>query len=107
LPDGIFSNQKSQLGSILQGLEMENVGIFNGHLEYIKSMWYILWPLDNLVVIWYIFHHFGILYSEPSGNPACEPSKRALNFLTATLKQMSKKIVPPFYPEIATPSFWR
>jgi hypothetical protein len=28
-PDGLFSNQKSQFGSILEGLAMENVGIFN------------------------------------------------------------------------------
>jgi hypothetical protein len=31
--------------------------IFYGHLVY-------------LVVIWYIFHRFGILYQEKSGNPA-------------------------------------
>jgi hypothetical protein len=28
LPDGLFSNQKSQFGSILEGLEMENLGTF-------------------------------------------------------------------------------
>jgi hypothetical protein len=28
LPDGLFSNQKSQLGYILEGLGIENVGIF-------------------------------------------------------------------------------
>jgi hypothetical protein len=27
LPDGIFSNKKSQFGKILEGLEMEDVGI--------------------------------------------------------------------------------
>jgi hypothetical protein len=26
------------------------------------------------VVIWYIFHRFGILYQEKSGNPAFKPS---------------------------------
>jgi hypothetical protein len=28
LPDGLFSNQKSQFGQILEGLGMENLGIF-------------------------------------------------------------------------------
>jgi hypothetical protein len=31
--DGIFSNQKSQSGYILEGLGTENVGIFYGRLE--------------------------------------------------------------------------
>jgi hypothetical protein len=31
-------------------------GIFNGHLV-------------NFVVLWYIFHHFGMLCREKSGNP--------------------------------------
>jgi hypothetical protein len=32
LPDGLFSYQNAQLGYILQGLGMENVGIFYDHL---------------------------------------------------------------------------
>jgi hypothetical protein len=35
LPDGKFSNQKSLFGSILEGLEIKNIGVFYGHLEYI------------------------------------------------------------------------
>jgi hypothetical protein len=34
LPDGIFSNQKSQFGYILEGLAMEDVGILYGHLVF-------------------------------------------------------------------------
>jgi hypothetical protein len=34
LPDGLFSNQKSQFGYILEGLAMEDVGIFYVHLAY-------------------------------------------------------------------------
>jgi hypothetical protein len=77
---------------------MEKVGIFNGHLEYIADIWYILcpfgiyyghlvysmafWnilrtfgifilkPFGNLVAIWYIFPRFGILYRGKSDNPA-------------------------------------
>jgi ribosomal protein L14E/L6E/L27E len=33
LPDGIFSNQKSNLGQILEGLALEDVGIFYGPFD--------------------------------------------------------------------------
>jgi uncharacterized membrane protein YuzA (DUF378 family) len=69
LPDGIFSNPKSRFGLILEGLEMEKVGIFFGHSEYITAILYILWPFCNLVAIGYIFPHFGMLRQEKSGNP--------------------------------------
>jgi hypothetical protein len=35
--------------------------MFFGHLEHFTAIWYILWPIGNLVVIWYIFPRFGIL----------------------------------------------
>jgi hypothetical protein len=73
LPDGIFSNQKSQFWYILEGLGMENFGI------------HILWPSDvfyihfvYFVVIWFISPLFGILYQDKSGNPVFE--KRKPNF---------------------------
>jgi hypothetical protein len=44
LPECIFSNQKSQFGSILEGLRFEKVGKFCGHLECFTVIWYILWP---------------------------------------------------------------
>jgi hypothetical protein len=52
----------------LEGLEVEHVGLFYGHWEYIKAVWYILWPMDKMLVLWFIFPHFGILYHEKSGN---------------------------------------
>jgi hypothetical protein len=48
LPDGIFSNQKSKFGSILEGLEMEDVGIFYLHMV----IWNILCRLVWFVFIW-------------------------------------------------------
>jgi hypothetical protein len=42
LPDGTFSCQEYQFGYISEGLVMENVDIFYGHLEYFKAIWYIL-----------------------------------------------------------------
>jgi hypothetical protein len=49
---------------------MENAGIFYGHLEYFTVDGYLLCPLVNVVLIWYIFARFGILCPEKSGNPA-------------------------------------
>jgi hypothetical protein len=70
LPDGVFSKQKSKFGSILEGLRMENIGIFYVHLEYFTAIWYNLWPFGNVDAFWYIFPRFGILCLEKSGNPA-------------------------------------
>jgi hypothetical protein len=42
VPDGLFSNQKSQFGKNFQGLRLENVDIFYGHLEYFIAIWDIL-----------------------------------------------------------------
>jgi hypothetical protein len=48
---------------------MEKIGIFFGHFEYNMAVWCILWPLGDLVAIWYIFPSLGILRGENSGNP--------------------------------------
>jgi hypothetical protein len=40
LPDGSFSNQKYQFGYILEGLGMENIGIF-------MTTWNILQPFGR------------------------------------------------------------
>jgi hypothetical protein len=42
LPDGIFSNQKSQFGYILEGLAMEDIGKFMTILVYFTVVWSIL-----------------------------------------------------------------
>jgi hypothetical protein len=42
LPDGSFSNQKSQFWNVFQGLRLENVDIFYGHLDYFMNIWDIL-----------------------------------------------------------------
>jgi hypothetical protein len=48
---------------------MKMVSTFYDHVEFITSIWYILWPFDNLVAAWHIFPLFGILKKEKSGNP--------------------------------------
>jgi hypothetical protein len=69
LPDGLFSDQKSLLGYILEGLRLQNVDIFYCHLEFFTDIWVILLPfitfcvhLVHFVFIWYIFTGFGIMY---------------------------------------------
>jgi hypothetical protein len=44
-------------------------GLFYGQLVYFRDIWFILRPFGNLVAIWNIFHSFGILNKEKSGNP--------------------------------------
>jgi hypothetical protein len=60
----------------LEGVAMEDVGIFYGHLVYFKfGLFYGHWKYFMyghwvyFVVIWYIFSRFGTLYQEKSGNP--------------------------------------
>jgi hypothetical protein len=42
LPDGLFSNQKSQIGQIFEDFGLETADIFYGHLEYFTAIWDIL-----------------------------------------------------------------
>jgi hypothetical protein len=43
-----FQTKKSQFGYILEGPGMENVGIFNDHLEYFRAIWYMLWNVFGM-----------------------------------------------------------
>jgi hypothetical protein len=56
LPDGIFSNQKSQFGKILECLVIRDV---------VKCYWPFLYFTAFLVY----FPHLGMLYQQKSGNP--------------------------------------
>jgi hypothetical protein len=95
----VYSQTKNpNLGKFLEGLAMEDVGIFYGHLVNSQVIWYFLWPFgifyghlvnsqviwDIFMAIWYILGPFGIffpvlvyfpcfgsLYQEKSGNPVC------------------------------------
>jgi hypothetical protein len=78
LPDGVFSNQKYKFGFILEGLGMQNVGLFYfhleyctafgilyGHLEYCTAIWYTLYMafLVLFVAVWYFLWQFGVFLS--------------------------------------------
>jgi hypothetical protein len=54
---------------MLEGIEMENVGIVCDNLEYTTAIWYIIWPFGNLVASWHVFSRLGILFHEKSGSP--------------------------------------
>jgi hypothetical protein len=69
LPDGLFANQKSQFGYILEDLRLQNFDIFYGHLEYFKDIWDILLTFGTLCVHFIHFSGFGMLYQDKSGNP--------------------------------------
>jgi hypothetical protein len=62
LPDGIFSNQKSQFGLILECLAMEDVGAFYGHSVNSPAFWHILWPFYLFCGHLVNFPRFGMLY---------------------------------------------
>jgi hypothetical protein len=75
MPDGLFSNQKSQFGWILEGLAMEKVGIFYVYLVYstaFENMWSFGIFYGHLIyfmvivyfmAIWYVLWSSGIYYS--------------------------------------------
>jgi hypothetical protein len=59
LPDGLFSNKKSQiLGNFWIGLV--NVGIFYDHLEYYMAIWYNLWASGIVCGHLLYFSQFGM-----------------------------------------------
>jgi hypothetical protein len=62
LPDGIFSNQKNpNFAKFSRALKWKRpIEMYCGHL---------IWQFGNLVAVWYIFHRFGKLCQEKSGNP--------------------------------------
>jgi hypothetical protein len=69
LPDGIFSNQKPNLGNFWRVLQWTM-------LAYFMDIWSILQPFGTLnghlvyfAVIWYISPRFGMLYQDKSGSP--------------------------------------
>jgi hypothetical protein len=61
---------------------MEKVGIFLVVWNILRTaIWYTLWPIGNLVVIWYIFPRFGILWQK----------KLATLFITARRQALKRE----------------
>jgi hypothetical protein len=55
-------NQKAQFVKTLEGLAMEDVGIFSGQLVNFLAIWHILYPFGQSSGHWHILWPFGILY---------------------------------------------
>jgi hypothetical protein len=53
LPDGLFSNQKSQFGFIFEGLAIDNLGIFYDHLVSFTAIGNILWSFGIFFPVLY------------------------------------------------------
>jgi hypothetical protein len=70
LPDGIFSNQKSQFGYFLESLALEDVGIFYGRLVYFTAICEMLWPFDTV--------SFNLVYFTRFGKKIWQPWFRAI-----------------------------
>jgi hypothetical protein len=89
LPDGVFSNQKSKVRYILEGLAMEDVGKFNVHLVYFMDIRIIF---CGHLVHYYIFSHFGMLYQEKSGNHGHVRRKIGSNYFKENYFRGEKKL---------------
>jgi hypothetical protein len=48
---------------------MENVGMIYGYSEFSSAIWYIVWPLGNLVVVRYTFPRFWYIVSRKIWQP--------------------------------------
>jgi hypothetical protein len=75
LPDGIFLNQKSQFGIVLESLLVEDAGIFCGLLAIFSAYWYILRQIVMFCGHLVYFSNVGMLCKEKSGNPAGDAVK--------------------------------
>jgi hypothetical protein len=63
MPDVIFSNQKSQFGSILEALGMENVGIFGPFGIFYDRPVFVLY--GHLLILWSFFMFSPFWYIAP------------------------------------------
>jgi hypothetical protein len=88
LPDGMFSNQKSKFGYIWEGLAMEDVGIFYGHLIHFTVFWYILWTFGTL-------SPFGYFVPRKIWQPCPVPVGRYV--LRIQARNLNLKSNPKFY----------
>jgi hypothetical protein len=60
LPDDIFSNQEFQFGQRLEGLVMDDVGMFYGHLVDFPAIWLIFRLFGIFCVHLVAFSPFGV-----------------------------------------------
>jgi phosphotransferase system glucose/maltose/N-acetylglucosamine-specific IIC component len=78
LPDGLFSNQKSQFWSNLEGHGLENLVIFYDHFKYFMANWYKLLPF-GIFCGYLVFFTFWYVWTKKN---------------LATLGEVSVSIIP-------------
>jgi hypothetical protein len=64
-----FQIKNPNLGKFWRALGWKRLVYSMAILKYIAAHWYILWTFGNLVAIWHILPHFGIVCQDKSGNP--------------------------------------
>jgi hypothetical protein len=65
-----FQTKNPNLGKIWRALEWKTLVYFIISNTYSTAIWHIVLPFGNLVVLWFIFPHFGKLCQEKFGKPA-------------------------------------
>jgi hypothetical protein len=99
LPDGIFSNHKSFITNLPEGLLMEDVGLF-------MVIWSILQPF-SIFCGYLCFSSWGILYQEKSGNPGLEYIYYIFRILFNNMNlQISKTIDSQFHMRLVSQSIF-
>jgi hypothetical protein len=80
-----FQIQNTNFGKFWRALDWKmSVHIFYNHLEHFTATRNTLWSLCHAVIILYLFHRFGILCQEKSGNPVrvdCRQAKGTFHSL--------------------------
>jgi hypothetical protein len=64
-----FQTKKSKFGYILEGLAMEDVGVFYGHSVYFTAIRFTLWPFGTFSGNLVYFPSFWYIVPRKSGNP--------------------------------------
>jgi hypothetical protein len=71
-----FQTKNPNLGKVLEGLAIEDVGtymyILHGHLVYFMAIWYILLPFGICYGYLVYFPRLGMLCQEKSGSPVAQ-----------------------------------
>jgi hypothetical protein len=57
------------------------------------ASWYIPWPFNYLVAVWYIFPRFGILYQEKSGKPWLASLNQSIKNLLKNERANFRKVI--------------
>jgi hypothetical protein len=94
LPDGLFSDQKPQLGYISVDLGMENVDMCSGPLEYLR-------PLHWVYNLWTFLYFLNVVFFKkiffpPKNGPKCQKYEMIKTLVVSTCGEDDKCLL--FHP---------